>query len=300
MELLRNGSLVIGCLTEEDQGLYWCKVCFQDDCLVEQPTVISIKKEIHKETHKMLFIPAGVSFTHACPSELPNLKWTFKASDTTADRDPLQEGPLYSVTSNKSLKILNVKTQNAGQYTCSIRGCNGRWKQLLILNLCVITVHHNEDSSDSCAVVCDIESSYIEPNSTSNVHTGTRILSVSRAPNGSLNCRTTPIFVRDSEVNGTSRSAKDVDNTTGTESELIPVVYAASALLVCLILMALLIWYLTPRLQRVYPIQPYCCGLNHRVEEENPVVYSSIIIRRYADTGITMAQDNPVYSEIRR
>ncbi len=44
MRVLRNRSLVIDNLTEDDQGDYWCENCFQDNCQTAQPTVTSVKK----------------------------------------------------------------------------------------------------------------------------------------------------------------------------------------------------------------------------------------------------------------
>lgn len=44
MRVLRNNSLVIEYFTEDDQGLYWCRNCFQDNCRDEPPTFLSVKK----------------------------------------------------------------------------------------------------------------------------------------------------------------------------------------------------------------------------------------------------------------
>lgn len=44
MRVLRNRSLVIDNLTEDDQGDYWCENCFQDNCRNVRPTVTSVKK----------------------------------------------------------------------------------------------------------------------------------------------------------------------------------------------------------------------------------------------------------------
>ena len=42
MTVLSNGSLHIHHLTDEDQGIYWCEICFQDDCSDKQiKTILS-------------------------------------------------------------------------------------------------------------------------------------------------------------------------------------------------------------------------------------------------------------------
>lgn len=89
-----------------------------------------------EETPKTLYIIAGSNFTHVCPDELTNLKWTFEASNTSARRNRPESD---FVTSDKSIYILNVKGADAGKYTCWKRGCDGRWQKLLTINLCVIT-----------------------------------------------------------------------------------------------------------------------------------------------------------------
>ncbi|XP_039663205.1 contactin-6-like isoform X3 [Perca fluviatilis] len=124
MKVSRNGSLVIDHFTEDDQGLYSCEKPYSD-------TVITVKKEILKETGKTVYVIAGTDFTHVCPGELANLKWTFKASNMTTESD--------FVTSNKSIHIVNVKRADAGKYTCWKSGCNRHMQKLLTINLCVIT-----------------------------------------------------------------------------------------------------------------------------------------------------------------
>ncbi|XP_045900343.1 uncharacterized protein LOC123967965 [Micropterus dolomieu] len=221
MRVLRNRSLVIDPLTEDDQGLYWCENCFQDktivkNCQSKQPTVFSVKKEILKETYKTCYVTAGSSFTHACPGEPTNLKWTFEASHMAALNNSVQGPELYIVTSNKSIYIVNVKRANAGKYTCWTSGCDGHRQKLLIINLCVIIVHNSEDSSVSCAVICDLEFSNIAANSTSNVETGTMTKSVFVDPYGSLNCSAKQMFEGYSTVQySTHGPSNALNKTTG-------------------------------------------------------------------------------------
>ncbi|CAJ1062692.1 uncharacterized protein LOC117823314 [Xyrichtys novacula] len=291
MELLKNCSLVIDCLTEKDQGTYLRQICFQGRCQEEQLTVSGIKEENHKEAQKTVYVLAGGNFTHSCPDERLHFKWTFEASNMTADRDGARQQQSYSVTS-KSINISNVTTKNAGKYTCLTSRCHGFWEKQLTINLCVITVHRKEDSLVSCAVECDRESSVIEPNGTSII---TPVLG---APKGYLNCTPMQVFVGYEEVNIANRSANVPKTTMDTTPALIHAVYGTSIALGCLILMALLIYFIGPG---VFPIQLHCCGLHHRMEEEISVIYSSLLIRGSVDaTNSPRANDDGcVYSEIR-
>ncbi|XP_039663203.1 uncharacterized protein LOC120563141 isoform X1 [Perca fluviatilis] len=288
MKVSRNGSLVIDHFTEDDQGLYSCEKPYSD-------TVITVKKEILKETGKTVYVIAGTDFTHVCPGELANLKWTFKASNMTTESD--------FVTSNKSIHIVNVKRADAGKYTCWKSGCNRHMQKLLTINLCVITVHHSDDSFVSCTVMCDMEFSNIKPNSTLYVETGTRTISVLVDTNG-INCSAKQMSDGCSSGNSTHGPSNTLNITTDIPTELeylIPVVYGTSAALTCLILMALLIYHLRQRLWAAFPVHLCCWGLNSRVEEETSVVYSSVVIRKPAKTtNNRMSCDSScVYSEIK-
>lgn len=44
MTVVANGSLVISSFTEDNQGLYWCDICYQEICNDEMPTVFSVEK----------------------------------------------------------------------------------------------------------------------------------------------------------------------------------------------------------------------------------------------------------------
>ncbi|XP_041797695.1 uncharacterized protein LOC121609947 isoform X2 [Chelmon rostratus] len=294
MKALGNRSLVIDNLTEDDQGLYWCENCFEDNCLENPTTVLSVKKEILKETNMTFYVTAGNNFTHVCPGEFTNLKWTFEASNMTALRDSVQGPQRQFVTSNKSIHIVNIKKADAGKYTCWTSGCNGhRWK-ILTINLCVVTVNHSEDSSVSCAVMCDMEFNNIKPASTSNV-TDTR--TVLRDPYGFLNCSTRQMFDGCSTVKSTH-----LCKTTGTPTgqEHLIRIRGISAALACLLLMAFcLICFLSPRWLKAFPTHLCCCGLKGRVEEEASVVYLSVVIRRPAETTDNhMTCNDCVYSEV--
>ncbi|XP_038566849.1 uncharacterized protein LOC119897308 isoform X3 [Micropterus salmoides] len=178
------------------------------------------------------------------------------------------QGPeLYIVTSNKSIYIVNVKRANAGKYTCWTSGCDGHRQKLLIINLCVIIVHNSEDSSVSCAVICNLEFSNIAANSTSNVETGTMTKSVFVDPYGSLNCSAKQMFEGYSTVQYSTHGPSNAVNKT-----------------------------------TAFPVHLCCCGLNGSavVEEDASVVYSSVVIRRPAATTKSHITHNDcVYSEIK-
>ncbi|XP_034730754.1 uncharacterized protein LOC117946602 isoform X1 [Etheostoma cragini] len=322
MKVSHNGSLVIDYFTEDDQGLYWCE---------KADIVISVKKEILKETDKTVYVIAGRSFTHACPGEMSSFKWTFQASNMSEFRNLVQGSESDFVISDKSIHIVNVKRANVGKYTCWKSGCNSHKQKLLTINLCVITVHHSDDTSVSCTVMCDMEFSKIKPKSTLNVETGTRTISVFVDTNG-INCSAKQMSDGCSSVNSTHGPSNALNKTTGgcfavslfneviakskgitplmffgftdipTELEyLIPVVYGTSAALTFLILITLLICYFRQRLWAAFPVHHCCWGRNGREEEETAVVYSSIVIRRPAKTTNNhMSSDSScVYSEIK-
>ncbi|XP_034730755.1 uncharacterized protein LOC117946602 isoform X2 [Etheostoma cragini] len=294
MKVSHNGSLVIDYFTEDDQGLYWCE---------KADIVISVKKEILKETDKTVYVIAGRSFTHACPGEMSSFKWTFQASNMSEFRNLVQGSESDFVISDKSIHIVNVKRANVGKYTCWKSGCNSHKQKLLTINLCVITVHHSDDTSVSCTVMCDMEFSKIKPKSTLNVETGTRTISVFVDTNG-INCSAKQMSDGCSSVNSTHGPSNALNKTTDIPTELeylIPVVYGTSAALTFLILITLLICYFRQRLWAAFPVHHCCWGRNGREEEETAVVYSSIVIRRPAKTTNNhMSSDSScVYSEIK-
>ncbi|XP_029307998.1 uncharacterized protein LOC115021605 [Cottoperca gobio] len=305
VKVLRNGSLAINIFAEDDQGLYWCEHCFQGNCWVDPPEVIGMKKEILEETRETFYIVAGEGFTHACPDEFTDLKWTFEASNMAALRNLIQGSESDFVTSNQSMHIVKVKRADAGKYTCWKRGCNGRRQKLLTINLCVITVHHSEDSSVSCDVMCDMEFSYVKPNSTLKVETGAGTTSVLVHPNVSLNCSAKQMFDGHSTVNSTHGPSNALNKTTDIPPEaehLIPIIYGISSAVTCLTLMALLICYLRPSLWAAFPFPVGCCCLNSSVEEESSIDYSTVVFGRSAETTMnhtTHSNSYCVYSEIK-
>ncbi|XP_019122738.2 uncharacterized protein LOC104919560 [Larimichthys crocea] len=296
--VMSNYSLVIKNLIEDDQGLYWC----ENDCLNKHfPTVTtSLKKEILKETNETFYVTAGRNFTYSCPGEFNNLKWTVEASNTTALWNSAQRPKSDFVTSNKALHIVNVQRADVGKYSCWKSRCDGHWQKLFTIILCVATVHHSENSDVSCAMMCDEEFRNIKPNSPSNVETNRRQVHVDRY--GFLNCTTKQMFDGYSPVNSTHEPSVTSNKTTDvpTQPEHVNLIYGTSAALTCLILMALLVCFLRPRLQAAFSIQLCCCGSNGSVDEEPSVVYTSIIIRRPAKTTDNyVSYSECVYSEIK-
>ncbi|XP_022620086.1 uncharacterized protein LOC111235808 isoform X1 [Seriola dumerili] len=298
--ITNNAAFMINHFGEEDQGLYWCENCYQGKC--EKSAVIRVKKAILDEIHETFYVTAGNSFTHACPGEFTDLKWTFEASDATAPRISAVRSKIDFVTSNKSIHIVNVEKANAGKYTCWISGCDGHRQKLLTINLCVVTVHQIENSSVSCALICDLEFSHNKSNNISNKETGTRMISVRVELYGSLNCSAKRIFdLQITRSNSTHTPSNALNKTTDIHTKLeylTPVIYGTSAALVCLILMALLIFYLRSRSRADISDRASGCGIEGRGEETS-VVYSSFVIRRPAKTtNYHVTSSDCVYSEI--
>ncbi|XP_036928924.1 uncharacterized protein LOC119005429 isoform X2 [Acanthopagrus latus] len=296
MTVLSNGSLHIHHLTDEDQGIYWCEICFQDDCSDKQIKTI-LSKAILKETYTTIDVAAGSNFTHpSCQGQLTELKWTFEARNTNS----IQRLESDIVTSNKSIHIVNVERADAGKYTCWSSRCDGHWQKLLTINLCVFTVH-SEESPVSCDMLCDMDFSDIKPNDASNVKTETRTVTVDQY--GSLNCSTKQVFDRSHSVHSTQRPLKALNTTTDTPTEpgnQILIYGTTAAALMCLILMVLLICFLRPRLRAAFPIHPCCCGFKGTAEEETSVIYSSIVIRRPAEkTDVHMTYTECLYSDLK-
>nr|XP_020445916.1 uncharacterized protein LOC109954734 [Monopterus albus] len=292
----QNRSLVISDFTEDDQGLYWCENCYKDRCSSEQTTVIKVDKEILDEIHETVYVTADNSFTHVCPGEFRNFKWTFEASNTTAFRNSVRRPETDFVTSSKSIHIKNVKGADAGKYTCWMSRCGGHRQKLLTINLCVMMVHQNGDSLVSCAMICDMEFSNIKPNSMSNEETGTRAPSVHVDSYEFLNCSTKQMFDIYNVVHASNASNK----TTGhTENKyLTAVISGTSVTLMCLILMALLIFCSRPRLWA--ELSDCSFGIDGKVEEDTSIVYSSVMFRRPAKTtNNDLNSSECVYSEIK-
>ncbi|KAG7474614.1 mediator of RNA polymerase II transcription subunit 18 isoform X1 [Solea senegalensis] len=282
--LTSKHSLVISHFKEDDQGLYRCESCYQNKCSREQATVVSvmlssfIPPEIQNVIQKTIYVTAGSTFTHECPGELTKSDWSFEASNAT-----ISSAKLKTLTSNKSIRIRNVTRADAGKYTCWTSRCDGYRQKLLTINLCIVTVHQREDSSISCAVICDEEFSDLKSNNMSNVDTSTWTTSLHLDVHGSLNCT----------GNGTQPS----NRPTSPESKFLsPVVYGTSAAAACLILVIVSVLYFRTRLWAGFT---ECCSgsaTDDRVEETH-VIYSSLIIRKpVRTTSSHMADSDCVYS----
>ncbi|KAM3615226.1 uncharacterized protein V6R79_025265 [Siganus canaliculatus] len=76
-------------------------------------------------------------------------------------------------------------------------------------------------------------------------------------------------------------------------------IYATSAVLMCLILMALLICCYRQRLRAAFPVCLSCGDFNYRVEEETSVIYSSVVIKGPVSTTSRTNSTHCVYSEIK-
>ncbi|XP_026228129.1 mediator of RNA polymerase II transcription subunit 18 isoform X2 [Anabas testudineus] len=260
----RDRALVIDTFTEDDQGLYWCQNCYGDMCKSEQSIVVRVTKEIHNDIIGTVYVTAGSSFTYSCPSELTHFKWTFAANYTTLRNSAATRPKTDVVTFNKSLHIAIVKTADAGKYTCWTNKC-GHTQKIYTVNLCVITVNSSWNSSVSCTVTCDVDLSYIKLNSTSNEATGTRTIAVNVTPHGSLNCSAKQMFDVYSTTNSTHAPSNTSITTKGTNTQpgyLKPVIYGTSAALTCLILLALLIFYLSLRIKRDVSHNPSGCNID--------------------------------------
>ncbi|GLD65266.1 uncharacterized protein AKAME5_001674300 [Lates japonicus] len=266
---------------EDDQGLYSCGNCYQDTCYYVKPTVVRVKKEIQKEIIETSYVTAGSDFTHECPGEFTNLKWTFEASNMTAVRISAVRSKTDFVTSSKSIHIVNVRGADAGKYTCWTSRCDGHKQKLLTANLCVITAHQ---SGSSCAVICDVEFTNIKSNNTANEETGTRHISVHGDPYGSLNCSEKQIFDVYSAVNSTHAPSSTSNKTTGTPTEpkyLTTVIYGTSAVLAFFILTALIIFFIRARLRADFSDRRSGCDNEGRLEEETSLYrFSTGFLRR--------------------
>ncbi|KAK2844847.1 hypothetical protein Q5P01_011506 [Channa striata] len=276
-DVTSDRSLVISDFTEDDQGLYWCVNCYEDDCYDEMSTVIRVTKEISRETQQTVYVAAGTSFMHQCPGEFTNLKWTFNASETTAVKNSKLRTETDFVSFNKSLHIVNVRRADVGKYTCWTSGCDGHAQKLLTINLCVVTVRQNGNTSAFCAVICDAEFSNNKHNEMSNEETDLRKILVHVKPYGSLNCIANQMFDASGTIKSTpppsNASSKTTDTNTETEY-LTPVIYGTSGALTCLILSALLIFFFRTRLRADISS---CADIHGQEEEEEPsVVYASL------------------------
>nr|XP_046255879.1 uncharacterized protein LOC124064969 [Scatophagus argus] len=299
IKVWHNGSLVIDHLREDDEGRYWCENCFQDSCQNKDYRVISVKQEIPTET-KTSYVKEGSNFTHACVGGLTNIWWTFKTSNTTALWSSAQKPESDFVNSNKSVHIVNVKREDAGKYSCWTSGCDGHGQKLLTINLCVITVHHHEDSSVSCVVTCDTKFSNIKSNNASDVETDAKTVSVDQ--HRFLNCSRKQMFDGYSTADSTRSPSNVFSKTTGasTGPKYPILLYGTSAAVTCLVFVALLIClYLRSTLQAAFPVRLFSSDLNDGAEEEGTaVVYSSLVIRPTKTENCDKPCTDCVYSEI--
>ncbi|XP_037836400.1 uncharacterized protein LOC119617821 [Kryptolebias marmoratus] len=192
LNVMPNRSLVIDNFTERDQGIYWCENCKKDISSGKSSIIFRVQKEILNEIQKTFFIIAGRSFTQTCSGEFPDLKWTFETSKTVPESERRPE--TVTETTNKSIHIAVVKNADAGKYTCWARRCGGPSQKLLTVNLCVLKIHHGEDSPLSCVVTCDVDLNNLKHISSLLIDNTT---SVDVGPSGSLICNASQVTYMD-------------------------------------------------------------------------------------------------------
>ncbi|XP_008275616.1 uncharacterized protein LOC103354122 isoform X2 [Stegastes partitus] len=196
--------------------------------------------------------------------------WFYKKDETSTETQIFhqnkngvqhhQDSTKRSVTSNLSLVISHVTESDEGMYSCQN---------------------------------CD----------KGNCQRGqTTVIRVNKDANGSLICRAEQKF--DGYTTATSPNVPSTafNTTPGGHKEpeyQTSVVYGVSVALSCLSLMALLIFYLRLRLWEACSVHRCSCGLAGRAEEETPVVYSSIIIRKTAKAHTRVTYNDCIYSEIK-
>ncbi|XP_043973953.1 uncharacterized protein LOC122831653 isoform X2 [Gambusia affinis] len=300
VDVMANRSLVINSFTDKDQGDYWCENCSQETCSREPSSFITVQKEIMDEMQKTFYILSGSSFTHSCPGEFSNLKWTFEASNAT-QRELKQRSEMVTVTTNKTLYIGSVKKTNAGKYTCWVNRCGGPNQKQLTINLCVVTVSRKGHSIFSCAVTCDVGLNDLK--NISSLLMSNQTISVDIDPSGSLICNSTEILDGQPITTTNSYTVSAALNTTmgvfeKTES-LMPIIYGVLAAFTFFTLLAILTFCLKSRVQAAFPFRLSCCDFTHEVEEEPTVIYSSVIIKTPAKTrSHHTVPESCIYSEL--
>ncbi|XP_034029501.1 uncharacterized protein LOC117513426 [Thalassophryne amazonica] len=242
ISVMHNQSLVIRAFTGDDQGQYWCEFWYQGKR--NQKKTIHVETEVLHETRMTRYVLPGSTFSHTCPGEFKNFEWTFEASSTPATASPnlkkTVHGPeAHFVTLNKSIHLLNIKRTDAGKYSCWTNRCRERKQKLLTINLCVITVlDHSDNSSVPCTVICDMDTSDINPN-TIDMEMETWNISVVVDSLDSLQCNAMRKFYKSSAVNN-SLGPTNTFNETTERAE--PLIFWTIALCGCLALLALVLF----------------------------------------------------------
>ncbi|MED6283027.1 hypothetical protein CHARACLAT_004524 [Characodon lateralis] len=256
VDIMPNRSLSINKFTDKDQGTYWCENCPQDVCKRDLSNFITVKREILKEIQMAFYIISGRSFTHPCPSEFSNLKWTFEATNMN-ERKLEQRSKIVNLNTSKILHIEHVTNTNSGKYTCWASICGGPSQKLITINLCVIT-------------------------DTSTLLMRNRTISVDEDPSGWLICNLSLNSDGHITTTGIYTSLATLNTTVGISEKInyfMPVIYGVSVALTFFILLGILTFYLKSRIQAAFPFHLACCGFTSEVEEESTIIYGSVIIR---------------------
>ncbi|XP_029959196.1 uncharacterized protein LOC115397138 isoform X1 [Salarias fasciatus] len=282
-------SLVISNFTELDQGSYWCESCDRTEC--KKSTVFRVTEDIWEETNTTVHVVEGKTFEQVCPGEIIPSKWTFEAQNL---RDKSSLGPeSNALTFNKSIRIRDVKTAHAGRYTCWTRGCR-RAQKLLTVCLCVLRAHQRKDSS-SCALTCDEESWKIASDTVINTSISSHV-----KPDGPLLCSSTKTFDENATVTSSYVAVNAYNTTTGREEpkHQTPVRYIVPLTVSWLMIITLSFLFYRSRLWAAYSNRCRCGG-NDNAEEEDSVVYSTILIRtQNKETHHNISEYDCIYSEI--
>lgn len=293
VDVMPNRSLIINNFTNKDQGIYWCENCLQDNC--KPSSFITLQREIRNEIQETFYLLSDSSFTHECPSEFDNIKWTFEA----AQRKLEESSEMATFSTNKTLHIGSVKNTNAGKYACWVSNCGGPSQKLLTVNLCIITVHQVH-SNLSCAVTCNVGLSNLK-NISSLLKSYPTIL-VDIDSSGSLICNSSEIL--DDRISTTSSySSSATLNTTMGESKktdyFMIVIYGVLATFTFFIILSILSFCSK---SRICPASFHlsCCGFPGEAEEESTVIYSSFTIRTPPNARNQHTVDGScIYSELK-
>ncbi|KAJ8290206.1 hypothetical protein GJAV_G00009920 [Gymnothorax javanicus] len=155
---LRDFSLVIPSFRETDQGVYSCETCSKATlCTKGFETSLSLITEPPPAVMKRLYAAKGDNVSYPCPDGVEGSGLSISRG-VQRFGEALQRKQLHP---KASILIQDVRSEDAGIYSCWREDDSGQRQNLLMINLCVLTAEPVSLSLGprlNCSVNCDVGS----------------------------------------------------------------------------------------------------------------------------------------------
>ncbi|XP_072534911.1 uncharacterized protein [Salminus brasiliensis] len=298
-KLLRDFYLEISPFTEQDKGIYVCKLCTNtQECTESKPISLVPQYETSPslETH---FVTEGGRFSYSCPRNgTLKVGWTFEVRGGNTVTHLNNE-----LTDKGLLSILDVQPLDAGKYSCWGETLTGQRETVYLLTLCVLTAEEMTDSPQNCTLYCDADvATERDPVVVGTDKGNVSITGQINKPKSSVMC-----WLHSSSVETDRASLEDHNTTHSGATELrIPihtVVLTSTCTAAFLVIVALVIvvWLLRQRRTAERTSSRDCQSATRGSlcdENETQVIYSMLEVVRYQQQSAITLDTECVYSQI--